>query len=272
VFQLQGYFEFSTIIDFIAAFLYVVLGFVIAKLTAGYTSRILKGKIPQHLLAFTSKVVFYIIFLISVILALIVLGAEKYITGILVAGGVVGVILGFASEKAVSNFISGIFLLVDRPLNIGEPVKIKNEAGIVTDISFLSTKIKTWDGRYVRFPNSEVFNATITNYGKYVARRLDMTVGVAYKEDPYKVVETVKKAVEEHPYVLAEPEPEIFVESLGESSVNIAIRVWVPSPIWFKVKKEIASIIKSKLEREGIEIPFPQIVVWFRTPLELKQG
>ena len=272
MFQLQGYFEFLTIIDFIAAFLYVVLGFVIAKLTARYTSRILKGKIPQHLLAFTSKVVFYIIFLISVILALIVLGAEKYITGILVAGGVVGVILGFASEKAVSNFISGIFLLVDRPLNIGEPVKIKNEAGIVTDISFLSTKIKTWDGRYVRFPNSEVFNATITNYGKYVARRLDMTVGVAYKENPYKVVKTVKKAVEEHPYVLAEPEPEIFVESLGESSVNIAIRMWVPSPIWFKVRKEIVSIIKSKLEREGIEIPFPQIVVWFRTPLELKQG
>jgi len=271
MFQLQSFLELSMILDFIVALFYVVLGFIVAKIIVKYVSHVFRGKIPQRLLAFISRAVFYTIFLTSIILALIVLGAEKYITGILVAGGVVGVILGFASEKAVSNFISGIFLLVDRPLNIGEPVKIKNEAGVVTDISFLSTKIKTWDGRYVRFPNSEVFNATITNYGKYVARRLDMAIGVAYKEDPYKVVKAIREVLEEHPYVLAEPEPEIFVESLGESSVNIAIRAWVPTPMWFKVRKELISVIKEKLEKENVEIPFPQIVVWFRTPLKIIQ-
>lgn len=264
------YLEWSLILNIIVALLYVMLGFVFAKLLVKYVTRSLKGKVPQYALMFINKMVFYIIVFISVIFALIAIGAERYITGVIVAGGVLGVVLGFASEKAVSNFISGVFLLLDRPLSVGDPVEIKNETGIVTDISFLSTKIKTWDGRYVRFPNSEVFGSTIINYGKHMARRIDLTIGVAYKEDPDKVLNVIRKVIDEHPLILAEPEAKIFVDSLGESSVNIAVRVWVPAAMWFDVRRQIVSIIKKKLEEEKIEIPFPQVVIWFKTPLELK--
>ncbi|RLG74099.1 MAG: mechanosensitive ion channel family protein, partial [Thermoprotei archaeon] len=108
------------------------------------------------------------------------------------------------------------------------------------------------------------------NYGKHMARRIDLTIGVAYKEDPDKVLDVIRRVIDEHPLILAEPEPKIFVDSLGESSVNIAVKVWVPATMWFDVRRQIVSMIKKKLEEEKIEIPFPQMVIWFKTPLELK--
>lgn len=271
IFPLENIYADFMQVNVVVAVIYVVIGLVIAKIMTLYIRKTLKGKVPEYAIAFTNKIVFYMIILISVISALLVIGAEKYITGLIVAGGVLGVILGFASQQAVSNFISGIFLLVDRPMTVGDPVEVEKEAGIVTDISFLSTRIRTWDGKHVRFPNSKVFTSKIINYGKHVIRRVDLVVGVAYKEDPEKVIDIIKKVVNKHPLVLMEPPPIIFVDSLGESSVNVSVRVWTPTREYFTVRTQLASMIKKGLEEAGIEIPFPQTVIWFKTPLKIEQ-
>lgn len=160
----------------------------------------------------------------------------------------------------------------DKPLKIGDPVEVAGYSGVVHDIRILSTRIRTWDGLLVRIPNEKLFNSDIKNLQKYPARRVDITVGIAYKEDAGgRAIEVIKKTLDEMPYVLAEPEPMVFVDNLGgDSSVNIAVKAWAPSEKWFDVRWEIVQKIKEALDREGIEIPFPQRVNWFAEELRVK--
>ena len=178
--------------------------------------------------------------------------------------------MGFASLTVVANFVSGIFMYFDKPLKIGDPVEVGGYSGIVHDIRILSTRIRTWDGLLVRIPNEKLFNSDIKNLQKYPARRVDIIVTIAYKEDIQKAINLIKEMLDEMPYVLAEPEPAVFVDNLGDNGVHIAVRAWAPSEKWFNVRTQILQRIKDTLEREGIEIPFPQRVNWFAEELRVR--
>jgi len=115
-----------------------------------------------------------------------------------------------------------------------------------------------------------VFTTVIKNIGANVVRRLEFVVGIAYKEDAEKAIEIIKNVVNEHPFVLANPEPEVFVSNLGESSVDITVRAWTPTSEWMNVRKELLWKIKKAITEAGIEIPFPQRDIWLRTPLEVR--
>ncbi len=256
------------VIDILVVVVYLVLGFLIGHILSMYARKALRTKAPEYAV-YVSKIVFYSVLVLFVMAALITVGAEKYISGIIVAGGVVGLVLGFASQQALSNIISGIFLILDKPITVGDPVEVEDVHGIITDISLLSTKIRTWDGKIVRIPNSTVFQSKIANYAKHKIRRIDLKVGVAYKEDPNKAISVIKEILEKHSLILAEPEPMVFAEEFGDSSVNISVRAWVPVKEWFNVKTQLVSLIKKGLEEAGIEIPFPQVDVWFRSPLKI---
>jgi len=255
------------VIDVVAAIIYLLIGIIVGHFVSTYVRRALRTKAPEYS-EYIGKISFYSILGVFIIIALISIGAGKYISGVIVAGGILGVILGFASQQAVSNMISGLFLIFDRPITVGDPVEIENVSGIVTDISLLSTKIRTWDGKLVRIPNSTVFQAKIANYAKYKIRRIDLKIGVSYKEDLDKVKKVLEDIVEKHPLILSEPQPTIFAEEFGESSVNISVRVWVPVKEWFNVKTQLIALIKKRFDKEGIEIPYPQLDVWFKTPLK----
>ena len=255
------------VIDVVAAIIYLLIGIIVGHFVSTYVRRALRTKAPEYS-EYIGKISFYSILGVFIIIALISIGAGKYISGVIVAGGILGVILGFASQQAVSNMISGLFLIFDRPITVGDPVEIENVSGIVTDISLLSTKIRTWDGKLVRIPNSTVFQAKIANYAKYKIRRIDLKIGVSYKEDLDKVKKVLEDIVEKHPLILSEPQPTIFAEEFGESSVNISVRVWVPVKEWFNVKTQLIALIKKRFDKEGIEIPYPQLDIWFKTPLK----
>ncbi|ABO35376.1 MscS Mechanosensitive ion channel [Methanococcus maripaludis C5] len=198
------------------------------------------------------------------------LGLTNRLGSLLVAGGITGIILGFASQTVVANFISGIFLYFDKPLKIGDSVEIGTSSGIVNDIKMMSTRIRTWDGVLVRIPNEKVFNSEIINNKKYPARRVDIEVGIAYKEDADRAIELIWNMLEDMTYVLVDPEPQIFVNNLGNSSVDISVKAWTPSEKWYDVKREIIKNIKKEFDGENIEIPFPQRTVWFPQDLKIK--
>ncbi len=259
------------VVDVIVAMAYLLIGFILGHLISTYVRRALRTKAPEYS-EYIGKISFYSILGVFVLAALISMGAEKYVSGIILAGGILGVILGFASQQAVSNMISGLFLIIDRPITVGDPVEVENVSGIVTDISLLSTKIRTWDGKLVRIPNSTVFQAKIANFAKHKVRRIDLKVGVSYKEDLDKVVKILEDIVEKHPLILSEPQPTIFAEEFGESSINISVRVWVPVKEWFNVKTQLVALIKKRFDEEGVEIPYPQLDVWFRSPLRTIHG
>jgi small-conductance mechanosensitive channel len=143
---------------------------------------------------------------------------------------------------------------------------------VVEDISIISTTLRTFDGLYVRIPNEKVFTTEITNYVAHVARRVEYLVGIRYSDDADKAIGIIKQLLEAHPLTLKYPSPELFVDNLGDNAVNIIVRVWAPSSDWYGVKKELLWKIKTALEAEGIEIPFPQRTVWFANELQTPAG
>ncbi len=244
----------------------LALSVIIARLTVTNLRRALEHKISKNELEILLKVIYFTIVILGVVIALPNIIAD--LSGLLVAGGILGIIIGFASQSVVSNFVSGLFLMVEQPVKIGDNVNVGEISGNVEDISILSTTVKTYDGVYVRIPNEKVFNSEITNYWANVARRFDYVVGIRYQDDAGKAIGIIRGVLMEHPFVLHKPSPTIFVEELADNGVNINVKVWSPAKVWWDVKIELLWKIKVALEAEGIEIPFPQRTIWFPEPLQ----
>ncbi len=200
------------------------------------------------------------------------------LSGLLLAGGITGIILGFASQNIVGNLISGIFLMIEKPIKIGDQVEIDKISGFITDIRIISTLIRTYDGLLVRIPNQQVFTSNITNLVGFPVRRFDFTIGIRYSDDADYAIELIKDLIDKEPFALLNPEPSVYVSELGDSSVIITVRIWAPISEWFTLKTNLVWAVKKTLEEKGIEIPFPQRVVYLHNvpeknqiPEELKQ-
>ncbi len=195
---------------------------------------------------------------------LIVKGLGFSISNLLVAGGFITLAISFAAQTVISNAISGIFLIMEKPIRIGDFVYLKGAgvSGAVKSISILSTTIRLWNGELARVPNSKFFEDVIVNQSMPIVRRLEVEVGVPYDlEKVKKTIEVVKKALDSSKYVLKVPEPEVFVKEFGSSSVVVRVNAWVPSKKWYECYKQIRYRIYEELVRAGIEIPFTTINV-----------
>ena len=237
----------------------VAISIVIAKIVTANIRRALKDDIPKSDLELILKIVYFGIIVLGAIIAL----PSLDLSGVLLAGGIAGVVIGFASQSVVSNFISGLFLIIERPVRIGDNIAVEEIEGNVEDIRILSTVVKTYNGNYVRIPNERLFTSNITNYWRHVARRFTYTVGIRYEDDADHAIRIIKDVIWQHPYALKNPAPSVFVDSLGDNSVNINVYIWAPSRFWWSVRTELLWKIKKALEAEGIQIPFPQRTVWF---------
>ncbi len=254
-----------TVFDLLFVIFVMVLATIVAKLITTNLRRALIDKMKRDQLELMLKVIYFGIIFIAFVGVLPVLGLN--LSGLLVAGGIAGIVLGFASQSVVANLVSGIFLISEKPIKIGDQVNIDGVAGFVEDINILSTIVRTYDGLYVRLPNEKVFTSSITNYVAHVARRFEYVIGIRYSDDAEKAIEIIKGLIEDHPLALKNPEPVVFVDNLGDNSVNIVVRIWAPSTEWYGVKMDLLWKIKSELEKNGIEVPFPQRVVWFANEL-----
>ncbi len=255
--------------NILLAILIMFLAVFIAKFVATNLRRSLSEKLKRDQLEILIKAVYYGIILIGLLSITPLFGIS--LSGLLVAGGITGIVLGFASQSVVTNFISGLFLLWERPIKIGDQIELNGISGFVEDIHIMSTIVRTYDGLYVRIPNERIFTSDIKNYVTNVARRFEYTIGISYDSDAEKAVEIIRKVIEEEPFALKNPEPIIFVENLGDSSVDIVVKIWAPSTVWYDVKMRLLWKIKKELDKNGIEIPFPQRVIWFANEMKIEQ-
>ncbi|HUV79974.1 MAG TPA: mechanosensitive ion channel family protein [Candidatus Bathyarchaeia archaeon] len=258
-----------TLLDILRIIVILAVAVVIAKSLTINLKRGFRDKVSKDQLEIMTKVVYYGIIIIAVLAVLPTLGINP--SGLLVAGGIAGIVIGIASQSVVSNLISGLFLIIERPMKIGQAVNIAGIAGVVEDIRIISTTLRTFEGLYVRIPNEKVFTTNITNYVEYVARRLEYIVGIRYSDDADKAIGIINNLHEKHLLTLKNPTPDIFVDNLGDNAVNIIVRIWVPTTEWYGVKKELLWKIKTALEDEGIEIAFPQRTVWFANELRKQE-
>lgn len=238
----------------------LVLGFFVAKWLKSIAAKFFKRFIHNITLSnlFTSLV--YIFFLgVTVFAALTVLQLDKAVTSILAGAGIVGLALAFAFQDIASNFMSGIFLSIRRPLHIGNIVKIKEYMGMVMEINLRDTVIKTFQGQMVIIPNKEVLQNPIENYSLLGKRRMDLRAGVSYGDDLQKVKEVTIKAVTGIPD-LTDDEITMFYEEFADSSINFVLRLWVNTPdqpAYLQVKSDAVMRIKKAYDDNNITVPFP---------------
>jgi small-conductance mechanosensitive channel len=240
----------------------IAAGVVIARIVRLAVNFFLSKYLPQASIV-VSKAVFWIIIAIAGISAIGNLGVE--LTGVLLAGGIAGIIIGFAVQSTVANLFSGIFMQIDRAFKIGDSIEVAemNVAGVVTDITAFSVILRRFDGVYVRIPNEKIFTSQVRNFTRNVARRVEVTVSIAYKESISKAIEVIRSVIDGNARILAVPEPMVMVWQLGNSGVEVSVWCWVPSREFFNVRTEILKSIKEALDSNGIEIPFQQITLWF---------
>jgi len=169
-----------------------------------------------------------------------------------------GFVIGFALQGTLSNFASGMLMLIYRPFDIGDAVEAGGVSGSVTAMNLMTTHIRTWDNQAMIVPNNQIWGNVITNITGVDKRRVDMVFGIGYGDSIEKAEEVLKRVVANHPKVLKQPEPVIKVHELADSSVNFVVRPWVlPSDYW-AVYWDITRQVKEEFDKAGVSIPFPQ--------------
>lgn len=181
---------------------------------------------------------------------------------ILGAAGIVGIAIGFASQTSVSNIISGMFLIAEKPFEVNDIINVGSVTGVVLSIDFLSIKIRSFDNRFIRIPNETIIKSEVTNITHFPIRRVDFRIGVAYKEDLGRVKKILQDLARENPDCLNEPEPTVIFTGFGNSSMDILYGVWVLKTDWLKVKNSMMESIKKRFDEEGVEIPFPHLSLY----------
>src|SRR5208283_3008693 len=242
---------------------------IIYRIVILYLRRYFINKVSKDVGETTIKFLYYSSLFIVFITILPLIGLDP--SGLLLAGGITGIVLGFASQNIVGNLISGVFLMIEKPIKIGDQVEINKISGYVTDIRIISTFIRTFDGLLIRIPNQQVFTTNITNSVIYPVRRFDFTIGIRYSDDADAAIWLIKDLIDKEPFALYKPPPSVYVNDFGENSVNLVVRIWAPMNEWDEIKTRILWAVKKILEENSIEIPFPQRMVYLHNISEKKQ-
>ncbi len=244
----------------VSAILVVVLGSIFVKVVSRAVGKSIGKKWGDERGGIARKVISYGGWVLIVLTTLNQLGVE--ITALLAAAGIAGVAIGFAAQTSLSNIISGIFLSVERPFKAGDMMQVDDTLGVVLSIDLLSVKMRMFDNRFVRIPNENLIKTKVINFSRYPIRRVDLMIGVAYKEDIDRVREVLFEVAHAHPLALEEPKPLCFCWNYNTSSIDLLFVVWAVQSDWLTLKDELLRSIKRRFDEENIEIPFPHLSLY----------
>ena len=211
---------------------------------------------------FIGNLVRMALYLIVVIAAVNQLGIQT--TSLIAVLGAAGLAIGLALQGSLSNFASGVLIVLFRPYKVGDFIEGAGVAGSVVDVQILTTILKTGDNKRVIVPNSQIMGSIITNYSSNDQRRIELVVGVSYDDDIDKVRNELNALVAAEDRILDDPACLIAVSELADSSVNFVLRPWVRTADYSAVKFSLTEAIKKRFDEVGISFPFPQQVVHLR--------
>lgn len=241
--------------NLIRGVLLIVIGIpVIYGVSHWLRARIARLSSPQRGMV-AGKIFFYAGVIILLVTVFTQLGFA--LAPLLGAAGIFGIAIGFASQTSVSNIISGLFLIAEQPFVVDDVIQVDNIVGRVLSIDTLSVKLATFDNKFVRIPNENIIKNQVTTITRFPIRRVDLDVGVAYKEDVARVREVLRSVAHMNPLALVEPAPMVHVIGFGDSSVNLRLVAWATRENWLELKNGLHEQVKARFDADGIEIPFP---------------
>ncbi|MFV8836559.1 mechanosensitive ion channel family protein [Aquisalimonas sp.] len=244
----------------VQAVIILAVGWLLARLVSRSAARVLSLRLDLHQTTIARRVIFYVILGLVIASALHQLGFRLGV--LLGAAGILTVAIGFASQTSASNLISGLFLIAERPFQIGDFVQIGDTMGEVLAIDLLSVKLRTRDNLFVRVPNETLVKTQVTNYSRFPIRRYDLQLGVAYKEDIGRVKTVLEGVMDANPLCLEEPKPQIFFQGFGSSSVDLQVSVWAVRDNFIELRNTLPLEIKRAFDEHGVEIPYPHVSLY----------
>jgi small conductance mechanosensitive channel len=230
--------------------------FLINMVVGGISKVMQKQAVDKTLETFICNLVRMSLMVVVVIAAIGALGIET--TSFIAIFGAAGLAVGLALQGSLSNFASGVLIVLFKPYRVGDWVEAAGIAGSVEQVQILTTILKTGDNKQIIVPNSQIMDSIITNYSANDTRRIDMVIGVSYDDDIDKVRKTLEDLVAAENRILDEPATTIAVSELADSSVNFIVRPWVKSLDYSGVKFDLIEAIKKRFDAEGISFPYPQ--------------
>lgn len=241
----------------VGAIAILIIGRIVIGILVGVMRRLMKrANVDETLVKFLVNLSRALLMTFVVVAAINQLGVET--TSFIAILGAAGLAVGFALQGSLSNFASGVMLIIFRPFKVGDYVEAGGQSGSVEEISIFTTVMKTPDNRKVIVPNGSITSSSITNYSAMDTRRVDLVFGIGYDDDIKKAKETLERLVAEDERILKDPAPNVAVSELADSSVNFVVRPWVKTGDYWGVYFDLTERVKLTFDELGISIPYPQ--------------
>ncbi len=257
------------ILSILTKILLAILIFWIGKKMAKILSNIIakglkKSDSDPILINFVKSLIYFFLLIVVILTALSQLGVNaSSLIGMMAAAGLA---IGLALKDSLSNFASGVMIVIFKPFKLGDLVEVAGLTGDVSEIRIFSTILTTKDNKQIIIPNGLITSDPIINYTTHATRRVDLAIGVGYDDDLKLAKQVMLKAVESHELVLKEPSAGILLTDLGDSSVNFSVRGWAKTEDYWTVYGDLLEQIKTDLEAAGCRIPYPQRDVHVHNP------
>ncbi|UYP29670.1 mechanosensitive ion channel [Pseudomonas sp. Z8(2022)] len=243
----------------ILALITLLIGWwLISRLTASVGRVLEVRKVDRALSSFICSLISIVLRILLLISVASMIGVET--TSFIAMIGAAGLAIGLALQGSLANFAGGVLIMLFRPFRAGDWIEAQGVSGSVDSIQIFHTTLKTGDNKVVIVPNGALSNGHITNYSREPRRRADINIGIDYSSD-IKRAREVLLDIARDPRVHVEPAPVVFVTGLGDSAVNLSLRVWVATGDFWPVTFAFTELAKERLTEAGIGIPFPQRVV-----------
>ncbi len=256
---IKPYLTWNTLFNYGGSLLAILVLWGVYKLVMKSVNKIPEGKINPQRHMLLKKAIKYLYYTALVLMILSLFGIK--LSAVWGAAGIAGVAIGFAAQTSVSNLISGIFVLTEGALKVGDTIIVDGITGVVDTVNLLSVRVHTYDNQMVRIPNSTILNSSLTNNSYFKCRRMTVQVSVAYETDMAKALDVLQRVPVRCPHVLKDPEPKVWFDSFGSSGVALVIAAWFTPAEYLDARNELFIEIKKALDGAEIEIPYDKIDV-----------
>ncbi|MCF8221765.1 MAG: mechanosensitive ion channel [Bacteroidales bacterium] len=241
----------------ILAILVLIIGLIVIRsMTRGATRLMKKRNVDDSLVPFLRSMISISLKVMLIISIMTMVGIQM--TSFIAVIGAAGLAVGLALQGTLQNFAGGVIILLFKPYKVGDYITTQGHSGTVKEIQIFTTILTTPDNQTIIIPNSPIATNSLTNYSTQDTRRVDFTFGIGYQDDIDKARSIIYGIINNDERIMKDPEPIIKVSNLGDSSVDLATRVWVKSGDYWNVFFDMNEKVKKTFDSEGISIPFPQ--------------
>jgi small-conductance mechanosensitive channel len=241
----------------------LVAAYVVGKaLVLPLATRVLSSRgLDEHARRPIRKVLGVVIAFTAVAIAFGFAGYGDFLQSLATVAAAATLAIGFAMQDVIANFVAGVFIYADRPFRIGDWIEWEDNSGIVEDISFRVTRVRTFDNELLTVPNSQLTDGVIKNPVAKDTLRLQFTFGIGYDDDVDQATDIIVDEAERHPNILTDPAPSVRLTELADSYVGLRSRIWIDNPSradFVKIRSEYVKNVKARFDEAGIDIPYPQ--------------